>query len=136
MALSKINQSTFSSRLTDLAVLIVSFMLFVLLMDIKVNLQLLLDMAFYVSVVFICLRLARRLIFENVHNPKRIIKVLLGNISGLVSGVILTILVGQFIPLVSLSIVVVVLASILAFFILGTLSPLIKSSCHDKIIHQ
>ncbi len=136
MVFSIFSQSSFASRLTDLLVLIVSFLLFVALMDLKVTAQLLVEMSFYVSVVFICLRFARRFIFENFHYPTRVLKVLLGNISGLVSGVVMIILVGQLIPVFSQSVVVVVFSSILAFFILGTLSPLIKSSNYDKIIHH
>ncbi len=136
MVFSIFSQSSFASRLTDLLVLIVSFLLFVALMDLKVTSQLLVEMSFYVSVVFICLRFARRFIFENFHYKTRVLKVLLGNISGLVSGVVMIILVGQLIPVFSQSVVVVVFSSILAFFILGTLSPLIKSSNYDKIIHH
>lgn len=135
MSPSIISKSSFGSRLADLAVLSVSFLLFVGLMDIRLTTQVLFDLFVYVLVVFVCLRLARRLIFDNMHYTKRIFKILLGNVSGLVAGAVILLLAGQFIPFISQSFIIVILASVLAFFILGTLSPLIKSSNHDRIIH-
>ncbi len=135
MSPSIISKSSLGSRLADLAVLSVSFLLFVGLMDIRLTTQVLFDLFAYVLVVFVCLRLARRLIFDNMHYTKRIFKILLGNVSGLVAGAVILLLAGHFIPFVSQSFIIVILASVLAFFILGTLSPLIKSSNHDRIIH-
>jgi hypothetical protein len=135
MSPSIISKSSFGSRLTDLSVLSVSFLLFVGLMDIKLTAHVLFDLITYVMVVFVCLRLARRLIFDNMLYTKRIFKILIGNVSGLVTGAMLILLADQFIPFISQSFIIVILASILAFFILGTLSPLIKSSNHDRIIH-
>lgn len=135
MSPSVISKSSFGSRVADLTVLSVSFLLFVGLMDIRLNAHVLFDLFTYVIVVFVCLRVARRFIFDNMHYTKRIFKVLLGNVSGLVAGAALILLADQFIPFISQSFIIVILASVLAFFILGTLSPLIKSSNHDRIIH-
>jgi hypothetical protein len=136
MSPSKISQSSFGSRLTDLVVLTISFLIFVSLMDIHLTANVLVDLVIYVSVVFVCLRVARRLIFDNVNYTKRILKVLLGNISGLLVGAVLLLIADRFLPFTSHSMIVVIFSSILAFFILGTLSPLIKFSNHDKIIHR
>ena len=135
MSPSVISKSSFGSRLADLSVLTVSFLLFVGLMDMRLTAHVLFDLFTYVIVVFVCLRLARRLIFDNMHYTKRIFKILLGNISGLVTGVLLILMADQLLPFITQSFIIVTLASVLAFFILGTLSPLIKSSNHDKIIH-
>lgn len=136
MSPSKISQSSVGSRLIDLVALSLSFLLFVTLMDMHLTAHVLLDLVIYVSVVYTCLRFARRLIFINVHYSKRIFKVLLGNISGLILGAVLLLIADKFLPFISQSVIVVIFSSILAFFILGTLSPLIKSSNHDKIIHH
>jgi hypothetical protein len=136
MSPSKISQSSLGSRLTDLIVLTVSFLILVSLMDIHLTTHVLLDLMIYVSVVFVCLRVARRLIFENLNYSTRIFKVLLGNVFGLLAGAILLLIAGQLIPFITQSVIVVISASILAFFVLGTLSPLIKSSNHDRIIHH
>jgi hypothetical protein len=136
MSPSKISQSSFGSRLTDLVVLTISFLIFVSLMDIHLTAHVLLDLMTYVSVVFVCLRVARRLIFENLNFSKRIFKVLLGNVFGLLAGAVLLLMAGQLLPFASQSVIVVIFSSILAFFILGTLSPLIKSSNYDRIIHH
>jgi hypothetical protein len=136
MSPSKITQSSFGSRTADLVALTISFLIFVSLMDIQLTTHILLDLVIYVSVVFVCLRFARRLIFDNLLYSKRLFKVLLGNIFGLLAGAVLLVIGDLFLPFISQSVIVVIFSSILAFFILGTLSPLIKSSDHDKIIHH
>ena len=136
MAPSTINQSRFASRMMDLLVLTLSFLLFVFLLDIKWDAQVAVDLVFYVAVVFVCLRLARRAIFEYVHYSKRVINIVLGNVSGLIAGVVLVAVCNQFISGIAEHLLVVILSSVLAFFILGTLSPLVKASHLDRIIHH
>jgi hypothetical protein len=136
MSPKNLTRSSFASRLMDLVVLSVSFLLFVALMDIHLTTGIVLELVSYVGIVFVCLRVARRLIFEYVDYSKRTFNVLLGNVTGLISGAVLLLVVDHFVPFISQSIFIVICASILAFFILGTLSPLIKSSNYDKIIHH
>lgn len=127
--------SSFSSRATDLMVLTTSFLIFTLATDFINTKQIMIDLFFYVSIVFICLRLSKRLVFEYVHNSNRVLNVLLGNGSGLFLGGGLVLSVSQVLPALHESSLVVVFSSIMAFFILGTLSPLVKSSHRDIIRH-
>lgn len=127
--------SSFRSRATDLIVLTSSFLIINLSIDFTGTKQLLIDLFFYVSIIFICLRLSKRLVFEYAPNSNRILNVLLGNSSGLLLGGMLVLLITQMLPVFQESILVVVFSSIVAFFILGTLSPLVKSSNRDIIRH-
>ena len=130
-----IKTSSLYSRLVDLLVLAVSFLLFAYITEYESQSQLWIDLFFYVSVVFISLRLSKRFIFERIHTENRIACVLLGNITGLLFGAVLAILLESFFPGNGEVILVVVFSSIMAFFILGTLSPMVKSS-HNDIIHH
>ena len=136
MSFKLFRHSSLGSRITDLLVLSGSFMAFVYLMDFTVSPDLILDMAFYVAVVFVCLRLARRVFFDRVGYSTRAFNVVLGNGSGLLVGALLVSLANYFVPFLNDAVVVVICASFLAFFILGTLAPLIKSSRNDRMIHH
>lgn len=135
MTSSKIRSSSFYSRIVDLIVLTTSFLMLAMITNIGDPVQVVIDLVFYVTVMFISLRLCKRLIFEYVHTSRRITSVLLGNITGLVVGALLVILMDQFFQGIGESALIVVFSSILAFFILGTLSPMVKSS-HSDILHH
>ncbi len=135
MIFNSIKTSSFCSRLTDLIVLSISFILFSYLVDFGNPEQLFTNMAFYVGTVFICLRACKRLFFEFANNKSRMLRILLGNVSGLLLGSILALELEHIFPNLGEKAVVVIFASLLAFFILGTLSPMVKSSHRDIIPH-
>ena len=132
-----IKKSSLWSRVMDISVLSASYLLFSYIVDsgvVDVQ-QLLINMIFYVSIVFITLRLGKRILFDLIKNKSRMLCILLGNVSGLTMGTLLAMLLEQFFPGVSERAVVVIFSSVLAFFILGTLSPMVKSSHRDIIPH-
>ena len=131
----KIRSSCFYSRIIDLIVLATSFLLLAVITGFGSFEQVIIDLVLYVAVVFISLRVCKRIVFEYVHTSRRITSVLLGNISGLLLGALSVILLDQLFPGIGESALIVILSSILAFFILGTLSPMVKSSYHDIIQH-
>ncbi len=131
----QIRSSSFCSRIIDLIALASSFLLLAMITDSGSITQLAADMVLYVVVVFISLRICKRLVFEYVRSSKRFITVLLGNVSGLILGALSVILLDQLLPGIRESALIVIFSSILAFFILGTLSPMVKSSYHDIIHH-
>lgn len=135
MSSTNIRSSSLGSRLADLIVLTVSFLLFELITDLKSFNQLLLDLLVYVPALFVCLRLSKRVMFNYIRSSNRMINVLLGNISGLVLGGLLVALFASIFPDLHINLIVVIFASIMAFFVLGTLSPMVKSS-HRDIIHH
>ncbi|MBT3205858.1 MAG: hypothetical protein HOM14_17500 [Gammaproteobacteria bacterium] len=131
----KIRSSCFYSRIIDLIVLATSFLLLAVITGFGSFEQVIIDLVLYVAVVFISLRVCKRIVFEHIHTSRRITSVLLGNISGLLLGALSVILLDQLFPGIGESALIVILSSILAFFILGTLSPMVKSSYHDIIQH-
>jgi len=135
MTSEKIRSSCFYSRIIDLIVLATSFLLLAAITGFGSFEQVVIDLVFYVAVVFISLRVCKRIVFEYIHTSRRITSVLLGNISGLILGAFSVILLDQLFPGLGESALIVILSSILAFFILGTLSPMVKSSYHDIIHH-
>lgn len=137
MSIDTIKTSSTCSRATDLIVLTISFLLFSLVVGkgAASTDQLLMNMAFYVGVVFVALRLSKRFFFEHLALKSRMLRILLGNTSGLLVGTILSLLLEQLFPGLGERAVVFIFSSVLAFFILGTLSPMVKSSHHDIITH-
>jgi len=135
MSSPAIKTSSLYSRIVDLLVLSASFLLFSYLTGYQNPAQILTDLLFYVSVVFICLRLCKRYIFNHIHTNSRISLVLLGNVTGLIFGALVAIFVESFFSGNGEVFLVVIFSSVLAFFILGTLSPMVKSS-HNDIIHH
>ena len=131
----QIRSSNFYSQIIDLIVLTSSFLLLVMITDMGSIQQVAADLVLYVVVVFISLRTCKRLVFEFVPTSNRITAVLLGNVSGLILGALSVILLDQLLPGIGESALIVILSSILAFFMLGTLSPMIKSSNRDIINH-
>jgi len=131
----KINTNSFHSRLIDLTALTVSFLLFSIVTNQMHPLNMLQDLLVYVGIVFVALRLGKRFVFDSLHASSRIVRVLLGNLLGFVSGVTVLLLLQSMLPFVSGETPVIIFSSILAFFILGTLSPMVKSSNLDIIHH-
>jgi len=131
----KINTNSFHSRLTDLTALTVSFVLFALATDHFHPTGMLLNVATYVAVMFVFLRLSKRVVFEYFKGSNRIVRVLLGNLLGFTLGGLVLLVLKSLLPFIAGETLVVIFSSILAFFILGTLSPMVKSSNMDIIHH-
>jgi len=131
MSLSSIH----SSRITDLVVLAMSFTLFTLIIEFKGIEGFFMEGLMYVGVIFCFLRLSKRFIFSYFHGSIRTTSVLLGNALGLIAGSIVVASLMEMLSFSQSTLIVVFLSSALAFFVLGTLSPMIKSSHHDIIQH-
>lgn len=115
--------------------LVVSFLLFSSLLHYGGEGEYLMRKMFvYVSLVFICLRLSKRLFFLLRIPKNRVLCTLLGNISGFSVGTVLALVVVQIFPASGELKAVIIASSVLAFFILGTFSPLVKSSHRDIIL--
>ncbi len=130
-----INMNTLYSRLIDLSALTVSFLLFSMVNSHLHPLNFMFQLLAYVGIVFVSLRLCKRFVFEVYHTSSRITRVLLGNMLGFVLGVALLLMLGQVLPVIVDNNLAIVFSSILAFFVLGTLSPMVKSSNLDVIHH-
>ncbi len=123
------------SRIIDLSVLIISFLVFELLIGSQGLRHTALEMLMYVSVLFISIRVGKRFVFQSLSGQHRCINTIYGNVFGIVVGVTVLFLVDSLMPILSENLLVVVFSSVMAFFVLGTLSPVVKSS-HKDIIHH
>jgi hypothetical protein len=107
----------------DCSALSLSFILASLLLSQPTRLELLIHAVFFSSVILISVYLARHLLPLKLSSTNRVIRLNLINAAGLIIGTSFLLVLGQ---LFSLSNgVTIVIASTLAFFTLGTLSPLI-----------
>ena len=127
--------SDLASRLTDLLVLMMSFIVFNLLVGADGLQHSLVDLLLYVSVLFVSLRLSKRLVFGSFSRGPRCLNTIYGNVLGIVIGTTVLLLADALLPFIHENLLVIIFASLMAFFILGTLSPVVKSS-HKDIIHH
>lgn len=135
MSVVNMKSSTSSSRLVDFVVVTLSFLMFALSTGWLASHPFMISLLIYVPVVLVSLRLSKRIIFQRFQNLQRVLIVLLGNFCGLLLGSLFVIITGELLPSLEINNVLVVFSSLMAFFILGTLSPMVKSSRHDIIPH-
>ncbi len=129
------NIDQISSRILDAAVLFCSFLLFSLLTGFVSQAGFLPALLLHVLVLYFSLRLGKRLVFRHLELPSPLAAILSGNLLGLLVGnLVLT----GLLPLLHMGHFVVVInliASAAAFFLLGTLSSIVKSVRNDIVAH-
>ena len=135
MYVINVKSSTSSSRLIDFFVVTLSFLVFALSTGWISSHPYMISLLIYVPIVLFSLRLSKRIIFVRCQNIQRVLTVLLGNFFGLLMGSLLVIGIGQLFPSFEINTALVLFSSLMSFFILGTLSPMVKSSRHDIIPH-
>ena len=86
--------------------------------------NLLVNSLFYASVVLVCMRIGRLLVASMSLDKSRILYTVLVNATGILIGAALLLLLGNVIPNMDVSVIAIVISSVIAFFVLGTLSPL------------
>ena len=123
------------SKVIDFIVLTVSFLVLALITDFTKPMQVFIDLSLYVFIMYFCLRICKHFVLNRVHTSGPIIASMFGNICGLIVGVLSVLTFNYFFPGLGESALVVIFSSILAFFILGTLSPMVKSSNNDILHH-
>ncbi len=125
----------YGSRIMDAAVLTFSFLLFSLLTGFLSQPDFALLLVLHVAVLYTGLRLGKRLAFRHLELPSHMAAVLSGNLLGLFAGnLALASLLSMF-SLNHSAIVINLISSGAAFFILGTLSPIVRDSRSDIIAH-
>ncbi len=130
-----IQDQNLGSRIMDGAVLTFSFVLFSLLTGFLGQPGFLLSMLLFVLVLYSGLRLGKQIVFQQLHLPSRMAAVLSGNLLGLFVGNLLLASLQSLLSLPPSAIVLNLIASGAAFFVLGTLSPIFKDSRSDIIAH-
>ena len=123
------------SRIMDAVVLTISFLLFSLLTGFLSQPDFVLFLVLHVAVLYAGLRLGKRLVFAHVELPSHMAAILSGNLLGLFAGNLVLASLLSVLSLNTSAIVINLIASGAAFFILGTLSPIIRDSRSDIIAH-
>ena len=123
------------SRFMDAAVLTFSFLLFSLLTGVARQADFLPMLVLFVGVLYVGLRLGKRLAFRRAELPSHMAAVLSGNLLGLFAGNLVLAGLHSLLALAQSGIAINLIASGAAFFILGTLSPIIRDSRSDLITH-
>ena len=117
----------------DFLVLAATFFLSCLMLSVNIQGELLIQALIYATILVLFVRLARRLIVGFRQPLNSTTRHVLSNASGILVGTLVMLLLEKLFRAGSDLIVVVIFSGILAFFILGTLSPLVhkkSSSVH------
>lgn len=102
-----------------------SFYLSGLLLAIQGQGNLLLQSLLYATVAIVSIRLGRYLIWLLVKSTTRIIYTVLTNAAGLTLGVVLLSILSIVFPELAGPIIAIIVSSVIAFFVLGTFSPML-----------
>lgn len=127
--------SNIDSKLTDLLVLSSSFLIFSSFSNSMSHIDLTAGLVIYSVVLFVCMRIGKYFINPHTFSSIRAANVLLGNFAGLTVGSIIS---AFLIPLFTAThsvMSIIIFASFMAFFVLGTLSPLVKEA-HMDVMHR
>ena len=130
-----IQDQNLGSRIMEAAVLALSFVLFSLLTGFFGHPAFLLSMLLFMVVLYTGLRLGQLLVSRQMHLPSRMAELLSGNLLGLFAGNLLLAGIQSMLLLPPSVVVLNLIASGAAFFVLGTLSPIFKDSRSDIIAH-
>ena len=118
-------------RIIDFMVLGGSFYLACFLLSIPVADNLIIQTFMYASIVLLAVTMGKRFLFSNFTSAGRVVKMIIINATGLFIGAIIMLIFGYIFPELGGFTVAIVLASVMAFFVFGTLSPLLRTERHS-----
>lgn len=81
----------------------------------------------YASVIFVSIKVGRYGVAIITRSQSRIIYTVLVNAAGITIGVVMLLLLRLFVPELTVSVIALIVSSIIAFFVLGTISPFLLS---------
>ena len=127
------DNSKIDSRVIDFIVLGITFYVTCSTLLIHAGSEVLLLTIVYPSVILVSVKIGKYLLSPVFSSLNTVVKLMLDNAAGLFIGAIIMLILGFIIPGFSNFSVVIIIASVMAFFVLGTLSPLIRP---DKRVHR
>ena len=110
-----------------------SFYLSCFLLSIQVESNLIIHTFIYACIVLLAVTLGKRMLSATFTSAGRVVKTIIINATGLFIGAIIMLIFGYIFPELGEFTVAVVLASVMAFFVFGTLSPLLRSERHSLL---
>ncbi len=127
------NSDTITEKIINFIILGCSFYLSCFLLSIQVERNLIIQTFIYACVVLLVVAIGKRILFANFSSAGRVVKTIIINATGLFIGVIIMLIFGYIFPELGEFTVAVLLASVMAFFVFGTLSPLLRSDRHSLL---
>ena len=124
---------TITEKTINFIILGGSFYLSCFLLSIQVESNLIIQTFIYACVVLLAVTLGKRMLSSTFTSAGRVVKMIIINATGLIIGAIIMLIFGYIFPELGGFAVAVVLASVMAFFVFGTLSPLLKSGEHSLL---
>jgi len=121
------------ARVIDFIVLGLTFYLTCSILSIHAGSDIFLLTVVYSGVILLSVRIGKHLLSPVFSSLSTALKLMLNNAAGLLIGVCTMLILGFIIPGFSEFSVAIIIASVMAFFILGTLSPLVR---YDKHTHS
>ena len=133
MDCSEIKRDTISEKTINFIILGGSFYLACFLLSFQAESNLIIHTFIYACVLLLAVSIVKRLLFSTFTSAGRVVKTIIINATGLFIGAIIMLIFGYVFPELGEFTVAVVLASVMAFFVFGTLSPLLRSGRHSLL---
>ena len=124
--------SKIDPRVIDFVVLGITFYVTCSILSVHAGSDVFLLTVVYPGVILVSVSIGKHLFSSVFSSLNTVLKLMLNNAAGLLIGAIIMLMLGFIIPGFGKFSVAIITASILAFFVLGTLSPLIR---FDKRTH-
>lgn len=114
------------NRFIDFTVLASTFYLSCLLLSVEIDSGLLIQILAYSTIVLIFVRLCKRVIVGHWKSLSALNRQILGNAAGILIGTCVMLVLLKFLTGSAEIFVALIFSSVMAFFVLGTLSPLVN----------
>ena len=115
-------------RLVDFTVLSATFYVSCILLSVESGGNSLFQTLTYATILLVCVRLSKRAITSYNKSIGETSRQILGNATGIIVGTCVVLLLQKLLPTSAEIMVAVVLSGVMAFFILGTLSPIVHKT--------
>ncbi len=125
------NSDTITENTIRFIILGGSFYLSCFLLSIQVESNLIIHTFLYACIILLAVSIGKRMLSSTFTSTGRVVKTIIINTTGLFIGAIIMLILGYIFPELGEFTVAVVLASVMAFFVFGTLSPLLRSDRHS-----
>ena len=126
MLTEKINRNILFAGFVDLLVIGLTFLFSCSLLSINFGINLFAHLVVYSFVVFISVRLSKRLLSKIISSQTWVVTLLVGNATGFLIGACAMVVVQLLFPELRVAATAIIVASFMAFFVLGTVAPLLK----------
>ena len=120
-------------RLVDFAVLVATFYVSCMLLSVELGSSFFFQTLAYSTILLVFVRLSKRTVASYNKSTGETIRQILGNATGILVGTCVVLLLGKILSARGDIFVAVILSGIMAFFVLGTLCPLVHKT---SLVHK